>query len=83
MVVELRPNPSNEVDIYDPAANAWTLDNTPIPAFVTARRNFPTDTDGTSRIWLAGGYAPTASRRSSLDGNLHRRCAGAEQRGLS
>ena len=28
--------------------------------FVIARRNFPTDTDGTSRIWLAGGYAPTA-----------------------
>ena len=25
-------------------------------AFTTARRNFPTDTDGTSRIWLAGGY---------------------------
>ena len=23
------------------------------------RRNFPADTDGTNRIWLAGGYAPT------------------------
>jgi len=24
---------------------------------MTARRTFPTDTDGTTRIWLAGGYA--------------------------
>lgn len=45
------PNPSNEVDVYDPATNAWTT----APAFSAARRNFPTDTDGT-RIWLAGGY---------------------------
>ncbi len=50
------PNPSNEVDIYDPGSNTWSA-GTP---FVIARRNFPTDTDGTSRIWLAGGYAPTA-----------------------
>ena len=42
------PNPSNEVDVC-----CWS---TGIP-FVTARRNFPTDTDGTTRIWLAGGYA--------------------------
>ncbi|MEO7723576.1 MAG: kelch repeat-containing protein, partial [Chthoniobacterales bacterium] len=49
------PNPSNEVDVYDPGSDSWTV-NTPVPAFVTARRNFPTDTDGTSRIWLAGGY---------------------------
>src|SRR5207237_4271757 len=45
------PNPSNEVDIYTPASNTWT---TGLP-FVTARRNFPADSDG-SRIWLAGGY---------------------------
>ena len=49
------PNPSNEVDVYDPGSDSWTV-NTPVPAFVTARRNFPTDTDGTSLIWLAGGY---------------------------
>jgi hypothetical protein len=58
------PNPSNEVDNYDPATNTWTV-NTPVPAFVTARRNFPTDTDGSSHIWLSGGYditgVPTAS----------------------
>src|SRR5262249_8289467 len=39
----------------------WSL-GTP---FTTGRRNFPTDTDGTCRIWLAGGYdstgLPTAS----------------------
>jgi N-acetylneuraminic acid mutarotase len=47
------PNPNNEVDIYDPPTNAWSLG---MP-FVTARRNFPTDTNGGSKIWLAGGYA--------------------------
>ena len=51
------PNPSNEVDIDCP--DTWTMG----PPFVTARRNFPTDTDGggvsfgTGRVWLAGGYA--------------------------
>ena len=54
------PNPSNEVDIYDPVAGTWSI-GTP---FATARRNFPTDTDGTTRIWLAGGYAPTAPTAS-------------------
>src|SRR5437763_9083824 len=49
------PNPSNEVDIYDPVAGTWS---TGLP-FTLARRNFPTDTDGSSRVWLAGGYAPT------------------------
>ena len=46
------PNPSNEVDIYDPGTNTWT---TGAP-FVNPRRNFPTDTDGTTRIFLSGGY---------------------------
>src|SRR5262245_17026430 len=46
------PNPSNEVDIYDPGTDTWS---TGLP-FVNARRNFPTDTDGTNHIWLAGGY---------------------------
>jgi len=45
------PNPSNEVDIC-----CWTT-GSPVPAFMTARRNFPTDTNGTNRIWLSGGYA--------------------------
>jgi Kelch motif protein len=46
------PNPSNEVDIYDPGSDSWSLG---IP-FNNARRNFPTDTNGTDHIWLAGGY---------------------------
>ena len=48
------PNPSNEVDVYDPGSNSWS---TNIAPFVTPRRNFATDTDGTTTIWLAGGYA--------------------------
>ena len=46
------PNPSNEVDIYNPGTNTWS---TGLP-FGNARRNFPTDTDGTTHIWLSGGY---------------------------
>ncbi|MGH3515697.1 MAG: hypothetical protein ACRDRB_26045, partial [Pseudonocardiaceae bacterium] len=47
------PNPSTEVDVYDPLSNTWSMG---MP-FVTPRRNFPTDTDGTNNIWLSGGYA--------------------------
>jgi hypothetical protein len=48
------PNPSSEVDVYDPVNNTWSLG----PAFMTARFDFPTDTDRTKRIWLSGGYVP-------------------------
>jgi hypothetical protein len=51
------PNPSNQVDVYNPGTNAWSAG---IP-FATARRNFPADSDGTTKIWLAGGYAPTTA----------------------
>src|SRR6266480_3425730 len=44
------PNPNNEVDIYGPGG--WSF-GTPM---LTARLNFPADTNG-STIWLAGGYA--------------------------
>jgi hypothetical protein len=47
------PNPSTEVDVYNPGTNSWTTD---LP-FMTPRRNFPTDTNGTTKIWLSGGYA--------------------------
>jgi Kelch motif. len=57
------PNPTNEVDIYDPLSDSWSLG----PAFVTARRNFPTDTDGTSRIWLSGGYDTTGAPVASME----------------
>ena len=46
------PNPSNEVDVYDPGTNTWST----APSFTNARRNFPTDTNGTDHIWLSGGY---------------------------
>jgi hypothetical protein len=55
------PNPSSEVDVYDPVANSWSLG----PAFTIARRNFATDTNGTDHIWLAGGYAPTSPTDST------------------
>ena len=45
------PNPSTQIDIYNPATNAWT---TGLP-FSLPRRNFATDTDG-SRVWIGGGY---------------------------
>ena len=50
------PNPSNEVDIY--TSTGWQLGE----PFMTARRNFATDTDlngigVVGHIWIAGGYA--------------------------
>ena len=60
------PNPSNEVDIYDPGSNSWTT-GSPVPAFVNGRRNFPTDTDGTINIWLAGGYDVTGVPVASME----------------
>lgn len=54
---------SNEVDVYDPLIDTWSLG----PPFVTARRNFPTDTDGTSRIWLAGGYDSALTPLASME----------------
>jgi hypothetical protein len=50
------PNPSTEVDIYNPGTNSWSTGL----SFTNARRNFPTDTNGTDHIWLAGGYEPSA-----------------------
>ena len=63
------PNPSNEVDVYNPFDNGWTV----FSAFMTARRNFPTDNDpfnfvfGTSHIWLAGGYGSDGTPLSSTE----------------
>ncbi|MGI8588254.1 MAG: S-layer homology domain-containing protein [Chloroflexia bacterium] len=52
------PNPSNEVDICDPAGNTWSVGQ----PFTNARRSFPADTDG-STVWLAGGYEPNTPAR--------------------
>jgi hypothetical protein len=49
-------NPASEIDIYNPYCNTWSISSQP---FVTPRRNFPTDTEGVSRVWLAGGYDNT------------------------
>ena len=57
------PNPSNEVDIYDPGTNSWSI-GTP---FVTARRNFPTDTDGLPHL---AGRRLCSYDTNGLDGNL-------------
>lgn len=47
------PNPSNVVQVYDPATDTWSTG----PAFVNARRNFPADIDpATGKIYLVGGY---------------------------
>jgi len=48
------PTPSNEVDVFIPG-QGWGLG----PPMLTARRNAAMDTDGTSRIWAAGGYDDT------------------------
>jgi hypothetical protein len=66
------PNPSNEVDAYNPFNNSWTV-NSFIPAFMTARRNFATDNDpynfafGTAHIWVAGGYGSDGTPLSSME----------------
>jgi hypothetical protein len=57
------PTPSNEVDIYDPVLNSWSLG----PPMVTARRNAAMDTDGTSHIWAAGGYDDTGVASGTMD----------------
>ena len=59
---------SNEVDVYDPVGNSWSLG----PAFTTARRNFPTDTDGTTPH-LAGRWLRQYHRPIELAGNLLQR----------
>ena len=56
------PNPSNEVDVYDPVTDTW---DTAGPAFVNPRRNSAADIDpATGNVWVVGGYdaspAPTS-----------------------
>ena len=54
---------SNEVDIYDPVSNTWSVGQ----PFVTARRNAASDTDGTNNIFLASGYDPALVILASLE----------------
>ncbi len=47
------PNPSNEVDVYDPLTDSWSIG---LP-FVNPRRNFAADIDpATGNIYAIGGY---------------------------
>src|SRR5206468_5099041 len=57
------PTPTNEVDIYDPVLNSWSVG----PPMLTARRNFATDTNGTDRIWAAGGYDDTGVANITME----------------
>ena len=62
------PNPSNEVDLYLPFGNGWSM----YDHFITARRNFATDSNGgcgfsSGRIWLVGGYASDSTPLSSME----------------
>lgn len=57
------PNPSNEVDIYNPVSNTWS---TGVP-FTTARRNFAADSDGVSRVFLVGGYDATGALLNTME----------------
>jgi N-acetylneuraminic acid mutarotase len=54
---------SNEVDIYDPVSNTWSIGQ----PFAIARRNAAADTDGTNNIWLAGGYDGTVVATASTE----------------
>jgi hypothetical protein len=55
------PNPSNQVDAYEPVPDTWSLG----PSFVTARRNIAAAVDpATGNIYMAGGYAPTTPTNS-------------------
>ncbi len=57
------PNPGSQVDVYDPVANTWSAG----PAFdALGRRNFPADSDGTTRIFLAGGYDFAATQVNTM-----------------
>jgi len=49
----IAPNPSNEVDLYSPGSNTWSLGI----AFVLARRNMAADIDpANGNIYMVGGY---------------------------
>src|SRR5437763_13592649 len=55
--------PTNEVQIYDPASNTWSV-GTP---FAIAGRNFAADTDGTNNIWKSGGYDAGLTITASME----------------
>ena len=47
------PNPSAQVDVYNPVTNSFTT----APSMLTARRNFPADLNVSGEeMWAVGGY---------------------------
>jgi hypothetical protein len=58
------PNPSNQVNVYDPATDTWTLG----PSYITRRRDSAADIDpATGRIYMVGGYVSISQLLSSLE----------------
>jgi hypothetical protein len=58
------PNPSTQVNVYDPATDTWST----APPMTTARRNFAADVDPqTARIFAAGGYDTTGTTVVALN----------------
>jgi plastocyanin len=55
--------PTNEVQIFDPTSNTWSV-GTP---FAIAGRNFAADTDGSNNIWKAGGYDSNLAIIASME----------------
>ena len=47
------PNPSAQVDVYNPTTNTFTT----APSMLAARRNFPADMNlAGEEMWVSGGY---------------------------
>jgi hypothetical protein len=62
------PNPSTQVDVYNPTTNAWTI----APPMTVARRNFAADMDPQTpllgaRVWATGGYDSTGTTLVALN----------------
>ena len=55
--------PTNEVQIYDPVSNTWSVG----APFAIAGRNFAADTDGSNNIWKAGGYDSNLAIIASME----------------
>ena len=63
------PNPSAQVDVYNPATNTWST----AVSMLTARRNFPVDFNSAlEEMWAVGGYDATTGLPGQS--NEHFRC---------
>src|SRR5262249_53269148 len=58
------PNPSGEVDTYEVFFHfGWST----FDSFLTPRRNFAVDGEGSCYMWLAGGYGSDGTPLSSME----------------